>query len=158
MLPIETTTLRPRLWPFFLIIAAGILLFFFSSQKNNSQHLIWFEIGFIVFVLVLWFLLSRANIVVDDSGLVHKNIFTTKEIAWDGVVKSYIKYRHYGKSGSYYWHFENSNGEKARFSIKLYSRSSLRVIAEAVIMKCKNADIEQRILNMAEGQFPWYIW
>lgn len=157
MFPIETTTLHPRKWPAALIAAIAIAVLFIP-QKNNEQAALYIAIGVFIFSILFWFFLSNAKIVIDDSGLVYKTAFATREVFWNSVSKTYIKYRHHGKSGSYYWYFENSNGRKVRFSIKLYSRKDLRAIAEAVTVKCKEAEIEKRIYDMAEGQFPWYIW
>lgn len=157
MFPIETITLHPRRWPAYLMAVLALILLFIP-QKNNAHAALYVAIGILVFAIVFWLFLLNARIVIDDSRLTYKTIFVTREVFWDSVSKTYIKYRHHGKSGSYYWYFENLNGRKVKFSIKLYSRKSLRSIAEAVTMKCKSADIEKRIYDMAEGQFPWYIW
>lgn len=157
MYPIETITLRPRPWPALLILSIGIVLLFIP-QKSNEQFVLYIAAGVFVFALLFWFFLSKAGITIDNSGLTYKTLFTTKEIFWDSISKTYIQYRRHGKSGSYYWYFENPDGKKVNFSINLYSRKSIRAIAEAITVKCKNAEIEKRIYDMAEGQFPWYIW
>ncbi len=160
MFPIEPTTFRARPWPAYLLMAVCALSFmpqmFFLPQKTSFP--IYVSIGLFIFSIVLWILFSKAGITIGDSGLVCKTVFTTKEVVWNSISKTYIKYRRHGKSGSYYWYFENNDGRKVKFSMKLYPRKSLRSIAEAVTMKCRNAEIEKRIYDMAEGQFPWYIW
>ena len=157
MFPLETTILRPRRWPAILMAAIAIAILFIP-QKNNEHIAIYMAIGVFVFSVLFWIFLSKSTIVVDDSGLTYKTAFVKREVFWKGVSKTYLKYHRHGKSGSYYWNFEGPAGRKVKFSIKLYSRKDLRIIAEAVTMKCKDADIEQRIYNMAEGHFPWYIW
>jgi len=157
MFPIEPTTLHPRRWPAMLIAAVAIAMLF-VPQKNNEHTALYIGIGILVFAVIFWAFLSHARIVIDDSILIYKTVFTTREVFWNTVTKTYLKYRHHGKSGSYYWYFENPNSRKVKFSIKLYSRKDLRTIAEAVTTKCKNAEIEKRIYDMAEGHFPWYIW
>jgi hypothetical protein len=157
MFPIETTILRQRTWPAFLIMALGIGIFFIpGNQKQNIP--LYVGLGFFALAIALYFFMSKTQVIVDNSGITHKTIFKTKEITWDSISKTYLKSEQHGKSRSLYWYFENPLGRKTKFSTDLLSRKSLRVIAEALTMKCKTADIDQKIYNMAEGQFPWYIW
>ena len=157
MFPVETTVLRQRPWPAFLIMAIGIGIFFIpGNQKQNVP--IYVGIGIIAFSVGLYFLISKSHLIVDNEGITHKTVFKTREIAWASISKTYLKSEQHGKSRTLFWYFENTVGKKTKISTNLFSRNSLRVIAEAVTMKCKTADIEQRIYNMAEGQFPWYIW
>lgn len=157
MLPIETTILRQRAWPAFLIMAMGIgILFIPGNQKQNVPMYV--GIGIIALSVGIYFLISKTQITVDDFGVTRKTAFKTKEIPWDSISKTYLKSEHHGKSRSLYWYFEDKSGKKSKFQIDLLSRKNLRVLAESITMKCKTADIEKRIYDMAEGQFPWYIW
>jgi hypothetical protein len=157
MFPIETTILRQRTWPAFLILAIGIGIFFIpGNQKQNVPMYV--GIGIVAFSIGLYFLISKSQVIVDDFGITKKTVLKTKEISWDNIFKSYLKSEHHGKSRSLYWYFEDQFGKKSKFQVDLLSRKSLRVIAEAITMKCKTADIDQKIYDMAEGQFPWYIW
>ena len=115
-------------------------------------------IGIIALSIGLYFLISKSQVIVGDFGITRKTVFKNKEISWDSISKTYLKSEHHGKSRSLYWYFEDNTGKKSKIQVDLLSRKSLRVIAEALTMKCKTADIEQRIYDMAEGQFPWYIW
>jgi hypothetical protein len=157
MFPIETTIIKQRRWPAFLILAVGIGIFLIpGNQKQNIP--VYVGLGFTVLSIVVYTLISKTQIIVDDSGITKTTVFKTKEIAWDSISKTYLKSEHHGKSSSLYWYFENKDGNKSKLQVDLLSRKSLRVIAEAITVKCKNADIEKRIYDMAEGQFPWYIW
>lgn len=157
MFPIETTTLRQRTWPAFLVLAVGIIIFFIPKDQKQNVPL-YIGIGIVAFAALLYFLLSKTQVIVDDEGITHKTIIKTRQVAWNSVTKTYLKSEHHGKSRTLYLYFENSIGKKTKISTNLLSRKSLRTIAEAITMKCKTADIEQRIYDMAEGQFPWYIW
>jgi hypothetical protein len=157
MFPIETTVLRSRVWPAFLIMAIGIGIFFIpGTQKQNVPWYI--GIGLIALSIGVYLIISKSQVTVDDLGVTHKNVFKTREIQWANISRSYLKSEHHGKSRSLYWYFEDLQGKKSKFRVDLLSRKSLRVLAEAITMKCKSADIEKRIYDMAEGQFPWYIW
>jgi hypothetical protein len=157
MFPIETTIIKQRRWPAFLILAVGIgILFIPGNQKQNIP--LYVGLGFAALSIVVYALISKTQIIVDDSGITKTTIFKTKEIPWNSVFKTYLKAEHHGKSRSLYWYFEDAHGKKSKIQIDLLSRKNLRVIAEAITMKCKTADIEKRIYDMAEGQFPWYMW
>lgn len=156
MFPLETTVLRQRTWPAFLIMALGIGIFFIPGQQKQNVPL-YVGTGILVFSVVLYLLISKTRIIIDDSGISYKSIFTTKAVFWNSISKTYIKSQQHGKSRSNYWFFENPDGRKVKFSIDLLSRKSLRSIAEAITMRCKNSEIEKKIYDMAEGQFPWYI-
>ena len=157
MFPIETTVLRQRTWPAFMMMAIGIgILFIPGNQKQNVPMYI--GIGIVALSIGLYLLISKSQVIVDDFGITKKTAFKTKEISWDSIYKSYLKSEHHGKSRSLYWYFEDQFGKKSKIQVDLLSRKSLRVMAQAITMKCKTADIDQKIYNMAEGQFPWYIW
>ena len=157
MFPIETTVLRSRPWPAFLIMAIGIGIFFIpGTQKQNVPA--YMGVGLFVLAVVVFVLILKSQVIVDDAGVSHKTAFKTREIPWANISRTYLKSEHHGKSRSLYWYFEDLQGRKSKFRVDLLSRKSLRVLAEAITMKCKSADIEKRIYDMAEGQFPWYIW
>ena len=157
MFPIETTSLRKRPWPAFLILAIGIGIFLIpGNQKQNVP--VYIGVGFILLSILIFILISKSEIIVDDTGITHKNLFTTKEIAWANISRTYLKSEHHGKSRRLYWFFEDLRGKKSKLQVDLLSRKNLRILAEAVTMKCPSSDIEKRIYDMAEGQFPWYIW
>jgi len=157
MFPIETTVLRQRTWPAFLMMALGIGIFIIPGNQNQNVPT-YVGIGIIALSIGLYLLISKSQVVVDDVGITRKTAFKTKEVSWDSISKTYLKSEHHGKSRSLYWYFEDQYGKRSKIQIDLLSRKSLRVIAEAITMKCKTADIEKRIFDMAEGQYPWYIW
>ncbi len=156
MFPVETTFLRQKTWPAFLILAIGFGIGFIGIKKNETTPF-WIAVGTFIFSIVLYFLIRQTQITVDNFGITYKSLFTSKEVLWDRIKKTYLKSEHHGKSSSKYWYFETTDEKKVKFSVDLLSRGSLRTIAEAITMKCKNAEIEKRIYDMAEGQFPWYM-
>jgi hypothetical protein len=158
MLPIQTTYLRPRGFIFLIPLALCIALFIIVGTQTNVPKEV--ELIFLiplVILLIFWIGFKKTLITIDNEGLSYKSIFSTKQFAWIDVQRTYIKYKSHGKSGSHYWFFELING-RFKFITGLYSRRSLQQIAQAVMEKCKNAQVKDRILNMAEGKFPWYIF
>jgi hypothetical protein len=125
---------------------------------QNEKYLTIFLIVSIALLLFMWTVLQKLQIEIDDLGFRLQSLFNTKELLWKDVVKTYIRYHHYGKSGSHYWYFDKSDGSKIRFRISLFSRKNLQPIAEAVTLKCGVAEIQDKIQNMAAGKFPWYVF
>ena len=127
-------------------------------DQKEPENLSWVAYAMIAMAVLIWIILLKIQITIDDISLTHQNLFRTRQIEWKDVTTTYIKYRSHGQSGSYYWFFENVQGQKFRFSISLYGRSALRQLAEAVVGKCGRAEIDTRITDMATGDFPWYIF
>jgi hypothetical protein len=157
MFPIETTTIRQRTWPAFITMAVGVVIFLIPGNQHTQVPL-YVGVGVVVLSIAVYVMISHSRIFVDDLGISKTTVFKTLQVSWASVARTYLKYLHHGKSRSLYWVFEDQYGKKSKFHVHLLSRKSLRVIAEAVTTKCKTADIEKRIYNMAEGEFPWYIW
>jgi hypothetical protein len=149
----EPVSLQPRRWPALIPLVLALVLFVFFSPQENDKTLVVFCSLLVLISGALFLALSKARIILDDTGLTHKNFLTSRSLPWQTVSKSFIKTRHHGQSRSYYWYFENRNGEQVKFSMRLY-----RTIAQAVTTKSRAADIEGRIYNMAEGVFPWYLF
>ncbi len=158
MLPDSTISLHPRKWPALIPFGFAVLIFGFLHPPIKDQNLTYICLSLVALSLFLWWVLSKAYIKADPSGLVIGNVFRQREMAWTSVSESYILYRHHGKSGSYYWFFLSKDGKKIRFSVRLYSRPNLQMLAEMLLTQSKDAMIEDRVRNMAEGRFPWYIF
>lgn len=151
-------TFYPRKWPVFLPLVAGFAtLFFMQKDQNTPPSNLYVSLGLGVSALVMWLIFKNISITISEEGIRSKNPFRTREVQWQEVQKVYLKYHHHGKSGSRHIHFELKDLRNVHFSISMFSRQALRGIAEAVVLKCKNAQVEDRLANMAEGVFPWYI-
>lgn len=157
-LPIEPLILKPRLTMLYIGAGSGLLIFFILRNNMDTGQLDWIILFIAGFCLLLWFLLRKTELRIDNDGLTHKTFFSTRQARWEEVAKTYIKYEHRGKSGRYYWNFIMTGGKDLKFSSSLYSRQSLRQIAEAVTTKCDKAEIQDRIYQMAQGRFPWYMF
>jgi len=158
MLPVSVTYLKPRV-KFLLIfllfpIAMGVI--YFSEEGEKQEVFIAVAIMSAVF-LIIYFLLNKSYIMIDDHGITAKNVLREKSIDWKDIRRSYFKIIHTGKSSKRMWYFEGERSD-LRFSSNLYSRQSLKTIAEALVGKCPGAEIDDKIRNIAEGKFPWYIF
>lgn len=159
MIPIETKYLKPRSG--FLLIGLlplGVLLYV-ATQTNGDDKQLMLVFSLIALIpLAMFFFHAKSYVVIDNDGITHKTPFRQRTISWNDVTRSYFKIRHTGKSSQRLWYFENVIGKGLSFTTGLYSRRSLQAIAEALLTKRPDAEIEQKIRNIAEGKFPWYIF
>src|SRR5690242_12416045 len=114
MFPIETTVLRQKTWPAFLILAIGLGILFIPS-KHNDNIPIYVGLGVIALSFGLYILISKSLFIVDDEGITKKNVFKTKQVSWETISKTYLKYEHHGKSRHLYWVFEDQYSKKSKF-------------------------------------------
>jgi hypothetical protein len=150
-------TFYARKWPSY-IPAVMALLFFVFNSNHTDNNIFFFIMLLLVMSVITYFILSRVSITLTPQGFIHKNILRTKEVFWSSVSRTFIRYRHHGKSGSYYWYFEDANENRSRFSVRSFSRPNLQRLATIVLQKCRTAVDDERIPKMAEGKFPWYFF
>jgi hypothetical protein len=159
VIPIQTTHLRPRSYFALLAMIPVVLYLYVALKMNREDQTLWIITGFISAIpLGIFFYNWKSRVLIDNDGITSKTPFNERAINWKDITRSYLKVRHTGKSSQRRWHFENITGKGPSFSTGLYSRRSLRTIAEALTTKCPNAEIEPKIRDMAEGRFPWYIF
>ena len=134
-----------------------ILMYGWAAQSPDADEAL-YAIGIpAIIIIIIWYLFSKSSITIDNEGLHYKTIFSDQSFLWKDVTRTYLKYRHQGKSKQLYWYFEVFEKDY-RMSMSFYSRKSLQTIADAVVIKCTKAEIDPKIENMAAGKFPWYIF
>jgi len=157
VLPDDQIILQPRKWPALIPFGMAVLMFSFLQPPINKGLNITCLI-LVAFSFLLRWILSKSRIAADSKGIVIFNVFGKREMPWSRISQSYIRYRHHGKSGSYYWYFENTEGGRIKFPINLHSRRNLHQLAEMLRQYSPSATVENRVQRMADGNFPWYIF
>ncbi len=159
MIPIQTTYLKPRSG-FMLIglLPLGVLIYVMMNTNGDDKQLMLVFSLISLIPLGMFFFHAKSYVMIDNDGITHKTPFRQRTIGWNEVTRSYFKIRHTGKSSQRLWYFENVVGKGLSFTTGLYSRKSLRAVAEALVTKRPQAEIDQKIRNIAEGNFPWYIF
>lgn len=105
-----------------------------------------------------YFVMSRIQIHIDNDGIVLKTLLSINSMEWKHVKSSKLSFEVHAHSGDIKWIIANENGEGLRISPTYFSRKDNQFIAEALLAKCKCANISDKITNMAAGRFPWYIF
>src|SRR3569832_751733 len=116
MFPIETTVLRQRTWPAFLITVIGVGVLFIPPKQTPNIP-VYVGLGIIALSIGLYLLISKSQLIVDDAGITKKTVLKTKQVNWENIAKTYLKREQHGKSSSLYWVFEDQNGKKAKFHV-----------------------------------------
>jgi c-di-AMP phosphodiesterase-like protein len=157
VIPVQTTYLRPRSGIILLTLIPVLILVIVANTTDSTSTLKIASGVMLLIPIAAYIFIINSYIEFDNDGITNKNPFRITSIQWKDVTRSYFRVVHTGKSSKRMWYFENFE-KKFRFATNLYSRKALRAIAEALITKCPNAEIDQKIRNIAEGKFPWYIF
>ena len=161
MLLQSSFTIRPRyslVYIFFLFFAVLTLLIGTKTGYKDAR-LYYFFAGVTAFVVLWLIVLSRLKIYIDSSLIRMETIIRKEEILWKDVKESKLAWQIEGPhAASLNWVFESINGKKIEIRLGFYSRDDLMILSQQVIDKAKHAKISQRIYQMAEGRFPWYLF
>jgi c-di-AMP phosphodiesterase-like protein len=157
MIPVQTTFLRPRSGIILLVLIPVLIMVVVANTVNNDSTLKIASVLMLVIPVAIYIFVTNSYVEFDNDGITYRNPFKTRTILWKNITRSYMKVIHTGKSSKRMWYLENDK-EQFRFATNLYSRTALRSIAEALLQKAPQAEIEQKIRDMAEGKFPWYIF
>ena len=158
MIPIETTYVKPRSYFVLLALVPVAVYFYVAVSVSGRESHIWL-IGLLISLVPLgiFFYHWKSYVLLDNDGITTKTPFRETMIRWNDITRSYMETTFTGRSSKRYWYFEREKGKGVSFATGLYSRRSLRSVAEALVTKCPKAAIEPRIINISQGKFPWYI-
>lgn len=115
-------------------------------------------IGLAVFLL-LYFMLSKNKLIIDNDEITQQLFFgKQKTLKWNEIKSSNLNWNYHGHSADLSWVLNDFTGKKISIQTSSYSRKKIRIIAEALVEKCPQAVLDERIRNIASGKFPWYIF
>lgn len=142
------------------IIAAVLILFVYivvADSKTSVQLIA--SAGTLVLLLMLFLALSRLKLTIDNNGITQQLFFQKqKELRWEQIIATALVWHYHGHGATLNWEFTVSSGKKFVIVPTFYSRKDLKLIAEVLCEKCVAASIDDKILKMADGKFPWYIF
>lgn len=154
-------TIRPRyilVYIFFLFVVLLILLI--GTKTGYRDPKLYYLFGYVTVFVVLWLVvLSRLKICIDSDVITMETIIRKEQIFWKDIKESRLGWEIEGPHGaSLNWIFQAFDGRKLEIRLGFYSRKNLMTLSQQVIEKAKNAKISDKIYQMAEGQFPWYLF
>ena len=81
-----------------------------------------------------------------------------KEMKWNEIKSSLLSWEYNGHGANLGWVITAFSGKTMNLQASFYSRKKIQLIAEALVQKSNKAELDKRIINMADGKFPWYIF
>lgn len=150
------------MWPlsivYLLLVIPSIAVAFLSSGDNRGSNVYIILILFThLFVLLLWYAVSKLEIWIDEQAILYKTLFTTKELAWKEIIDVNLHLGFAGQHPHVKWTF-SAVEKNITIESSYFSRSDNRLLAAAVIKKCVKARIAPSIESLAAGKFPWYVF
>ncbi len=159
-LPIERQELHIRKWPLYFIAAVFVVFIIVLDRTGKLGDIgLMLAAGGLVVFSILYFMLSKNKLIVDNDGITQQLFFgKQKVILWKNLVSSSFHWHYHGHGASLQWEFCGIDGKKIILQSSFYSRSSLRLLADALMDKRGEIVLDKRIKRMAENDFPWYIF
>ncbi len=160
MLPIQRQEFTIRKWPLYFVVAVYILLLFIlnNTGKLDEEKFLVISAG-LAFLLLLYFLLTKNKLIIDNDEITQQLFFgKPKVLKWKEIKFSYLNWHFDGHTADLSWSFIDFSGKAINIQTSSYSRKKIKLIAEAVIEKCPQAFIDNRLKNITAGKFPWYIF
>ena len=142
----------------FALLSLGMII---AKSKDNTGSDV--NIIFLVMMAALYgiihFFITRNKISVDEEGITQSSLFIkNRKLLWNEILSSEIAFRFMGKSSKYQWKTKDRDGKSIAFNISMYSRSDLKIFADALMTKCPGAITGEKTVRISQGNFPWYIF
>lgn len=144
-----------------LLIFLVPLLFLTALQVYLQYTTILLLIGsfFLLLGVLFYYLLGKRKIIIDSNGITNQLLFDKEQhIPWQEISNSAVDWHNYIIYSSTEWEFNNKSGTALSITLYNYSGKDLQLIAEMLLSKCPNAKVDQKIRDLADGKFPWYIF
>ena len=149
-----------RKGPPYFVGSIFVVLFFILNDtgKLHETDSLLVAAGFLLFIFI-YYLLSRNKLILDKECITHHLFFgKQKVIKWKELQSTSLVWDNHGYGTNLSMDFVNYSGKKMSLQTSFYSRKSLKIIAEALIDAASHVTIDKRIVNIAKGEFPWYIF
>ena len=141
------------LW--FGIVSALILLIVYEVTQFWPYALL-LAFSFI-YSLTIYFILSKWHLELFDDKIVIQTPIESKTFLWENVSVTFITGKLSYNFGYYYWYFQDSSQYRFGFDVNLFTRNQLKEIAQRVLEKCPENNIDIKIVEISKGKFPFYI-
>lgn len=152
-------TFRARLWPIWiiaLVLVGPFLLLFIHDPQDKRIH---FLLILPILICVALFIIEQYHkIYIDDQILQVQTILNKKAIRWKSITRSYISWHIDIHTAAPLWHFESTEHNNFFITFGYFSRNDMQIIAQQLIDKAPKARIDDKVINMAHGKFPWYVF
>jgi len=143
-------------WLIFLLLGVPFLLIIIENPDNKASQL-FLVISFLFFFL-LYITTRYINIYIDHEKMIISNLVGKKTVLWKDISISTVNGTVEGiHKASLNWTFQTKDQKTVEVKLGYYSRADMIVLANHLIEKAKDVTISEKIFQMSEGKFPWYL-
>lgn len=159
-IPIQSQTITARAGVFLFFVLAVLLLFTMAIvDKANISLDDYLCLAFLIILVVFFtYLPTLTQLEIYNEGFTKKELFKTREFFWEDVQSAELDWHFHMHGVNLFMKFRFYNGKDYLFPLTFYSRKNIQILCEAIVSACPDAKISDKIKNMAEGKFPWYIF
>lgn len=160
-IPIGEHIIKPRKNNF-LYLALFFSIGIFVGDAIHSTELFAgaFSLALLSGIIGVLFLIFtfKNELIINDQGIISKNLLKTRELNWQQIQAITFHFVWHGKSGHHEIGFINANQKQNIIVVaNYYNRSQLKEIAQLITTKYQG-NVSPKIIQMAEGIFPWYLF
>ncbi len=112
-----------------------------------------------LFCLVLLVMSRYITIYLDNEKMVVSDAVRRRTVFWSEVYASSIEWSVEGLHGARpVWLFRLKNGAQVDLTLGYYSRADMTLLARFLLDRLKGAALSPKVLAIAEGRFPRYLF
>jgi hypothetical protein len=141
-----------------LVVSVGLILLLVIEPRLRQIPML-VSVLFCVLTTFIFYKMYKNGLVLDQTAIRYTHPFRkTTVIPWVEVHSAAMEVHYHGHGASRHLIIRGMNNSQVSLQTGFYSRHSLQLISEILVAKAPQADISDRVKNMAEGRFPWYIF
>jgi hypothetical protein len=149
MIPVQTQIFRP---PQYIGWIAMVFAVIYTAIVYSDHHPVPSERNIVIlgYLVAIGLLLNqKVSVIIDNEGITHKNLLRQRTIKWDNICSADIEIRSEGHLAAY-WILKEKNG--AVFKMAPYGKKNIKILAEALYMKCDVSVLSNKVIKLAEGK------
>ena len=130
---------------------------------NKDDRIIFQDYILIIAILIIpmsaVFIYKYSVLKIDASGLEKRSFKTRVSFKWQEIKRADVEIHTNFFPNTHRHAIKLKSGNKELIILLTdYSRKKVKILCEAIVSTCPDANISDKIRNMAEGKFPWYIF
>jgi hypothetical protein len=152
MLPIQSHTFKPVRWPFLIFIFTTFIYILNVLNEKVIERKDYAAIACAAFLFIYSILyVIRMKIFIDNDGIVDRKIFSETFISWNELSAVDIVTESHGHGLSFVWLLQRVGKKPYKMHLS-YKSKNANIMAEAMVMRCKDAKLSNKIIKLAEGK------
>ena len=159
-IPIQSQTITAHGGVFLFFVLLVLVVFtmaILDKQKATLDD--YLCLAFLVSLAVFFVYLPKlTRMEIYNEGFTKKELFKDREFLWEEVLKVDLDWHFHMHGVNLFMKFKFKNSKEYLFPLTFHSRKNIRILCEAIVSACPDEGVSEKIKNMADGKFPWYIF